>query len=164
MDCGIQGTDPQPSRLHTERRVIILGPEGPSFRCCENRIPAYGRQAGSIHKPFPEVPPVGLSGGLCRRCTARTSEGRNAPGPLASPSNVRPNGVFCGIRVGLHNQQVFGKTTTQALAFSILTHLCRRSLFPCRLTTRPESGSPLRKDRFRPGTGFRRRHSKAQPQ
>ena len=59
MDCGAQRTDTPRSRLALERRVIILGPEGPSFRCCENRIPASGRQTGSIHEPFPEVPRLG---------------------------------------------------------------------------------------------------------
>jgi hypothetical protein len=48
-----------------ERRVIILGPEGPSFRCCENRIPVSGRQAGSISQAIPgSAPPLGYRAAL----------------------------------------------------------------------------------------------------
>src|SRR3981189_1390936 len=39
-------------------------------------------------------PPVWPTCSLRQRRTARTLEGRNSPGPLASPSNVQPNGVF----------------------------------------------------------------------
>jgi hypothetical protein len=97
--------------------VIILGPEGPSFRCCENRIPASGRQTGSIHEPFPEVPRLGHR-------AAFVSGALRGPWKVETHLDLWHRRLtysqtvsFCGIRVGRYNQQVFGKTTTQALAF-----------------------------------------------
>jgi hypothetical protein len=60
-----------------ERRVTKLGPEGPSFRCCENSC--YRSIGWLDSQAISGSPPVGPSCGLCRRPTARTLEGRNAP-------------------------------------------------------------------------------------